>query len=80
LWPNPAFNDLHISFPSGIKGVVMFSVMNMQGAVVKRGKWPVHKGRNEIKLPLNNLVPGLYQLSMISGDGQQPIACRFVKQ
>ncbi|HVG15462.1 MAG TPA: T9SS type A sorting domain-containing protein, partial [Chitinophagaceae bacterium] len=80
LWPNPAVNDLHISFPSNFNGVAMFSVINMQGAVVQRGQWAVHKGTNDKELSLNKMLPGMYQLSVVSGDLGQPISCRFVKQ
>ena len=80
LWPNPALTGLKVSFQSSVDEMLPFSIKNMQGAVIKRGEWSVHKGRNDINLPVNNLVPGIYQLSVLTGSHWQPISARFVKQ
>ena len=71
VYPNPASDQLNIY---GIATTATFNISNMVGSEVQKGN--LQKGANT--LPVENLIPGVYILTVTAADGEK-YNTRFIK-
>lgn len=69
LFPNPASDDLKVELSGLNKGVVIWTVMDPLGKVVKNGKLDVADSTYELPLSVSDLNAGYYLLTF-SNEGQ----------
>ena len=75
--PNPAKDRLDIQLSSASPHQVQYTLYNSNGVAVKRGQLPLNSGENHVSVPLSGILPGTYNLQLISAG--QPFSFRFVK-
>jgi PKD repeat protein len=77
LWPNPAQEELNITFKSSHTGAVSVTVIDLNGRTMLREDHPLALGNNAVRLNTASLAPGLYMVRL--GDAAQQVAQRFLK-
>lgn len=77
LWPNPAQNELNMSFNSMRAGALPVSVISTEGRAVLHYMFNVVSGKNALWLNTQDLAPGLYMVRI--GDDVRTVAHRFLK-
>jgi len=77
LYPNPASGFVNFSFNSTIEGQVNVQILNSAGKLVKQSSVRVSKGFNLVKIPVNDIRPGMYLLKL--NKGEMNITKRFMK-
>ncbi|MFL5808317.1 MAG: lamin tail domain-containing protein [Flavisolibacter sp.] len=77
VWPNPARDEINFQFSTVSASEAQYQLRSIAGAVLRTGVFSSQAGTNTLKLPLNGLPAGMYQLSVISWG--VPISFRFVK-
>jgi hypothetical protein len=80
LSPNPARDNVIISFDGEKDKMSYYKIYDLSGAVVAEGKHLSVHGTNQLQVPLTQLRPGVYHLSFVSDKDAQPISFRIVKQ
>ncbi len=78
FYPNPAIDKLKIEFANNESGAVTYSITDILGKELMKGKSNAVAGYNELTLPLNALSTGQYILKIISG--QNCMTRSFIKQ
>ncbi|MEP6647654.1 MAG: T9SS type A sorting domain-containing protein, partial [Saprospiraceae bacterium] len=66
LWPNPANENINLSFESSVEENIEFVLMNLLGEVVLKEKIMVHKGFNTKNFDVSNLPQSSYLMEMKS--------------
>lgn len=79
LMPNPTREQLNIRFNAAKNMTVKLIVIDLIGSVKLNQQQQSTAGANNWQLPVNELVPGVYFLTMIGSDGGSH-TLRFVKQ
>ncbi len=77
-WPNPVSNNLMLSLQSAKSGRLEVSILDLNGRVVLSTSDPISAGKNQLVVPVNELVSGVYVVRI--GDGTNSVSRRFVKQ
>lgn len=77
LWPNPAQDELNMSFNSIRAGKVPVMVIATDGRVVLRDAFNMAVGGNTLRLNTQDLAPGLYMMRI--GEGAHSMTHRFLK-
>lgn len=77
VWPNPAADQLTISFNSTITGNTTISIFDLNGRIVRTLNSTFNKGTNTLTIPVADLANGMYSIR-IENNGNS-IAHRFVK-
>ena len=80
LWPNPAQNNLQVSYFASHAGTAEYKFYNLNGRLVLNGKLNVKAGENVLNFPVNHLIPGNYQLFIGLKEDKKPVRFHFVKQ
>ena len=70
LYPNPASNVIYLHFTSAMEGIVDVQIMNNVGQLKKQ--YPVHvvNGNNEVRIPVIDIIPGMYILKLSTGESR----------
>ena len=63
LYPNPASNELSISYQAPQTGMVQLRIVDLQGHIVLEQQQQSNAGKNETTLNISSLPSGLYLLS-----------------
>lgn len=79
LMPNPANEQLNIRFNATKNMTIKLILTDLIGSVKLSQQQQSAAGANNWQLPVNDLVPGIYFLTMISNDGASR-TLKFVKQ
>ncbi|MDX5397046.1 MAG: T9SS type A sorting domain-containing protein, partial [Hymenobacteraceae bacterium] len=64
VYPNPAKQEVNLSFEAKENQQVQLQVLNMQGQQVIQLPFEATAGANELKLQLENLTPGMYLINV----------------
>ncbi|MEO7924110.1 MAG: lamin tail domain-containing protein [Chitinophagaceae bacterium] len=72
IWPNPATNHLNIQFFSSLPGNAEIAIYNISSCQVLKKKLPVQAGSSVLSIPIDQLSPGMYQLSLQSISKTEP--------
>lgn len=68
LFPNPANQELELTWSQPNTGNVEYDLYNIHGSVVLHGQWnQIKAGRQEKSIQLESLQPGLYFITIRSG-------------
>ena len=78
LFPNPARETLQVQFTVERAGTAQVFITDASGKIVYRSGLSVRPGTNTSSLPVHNLAPGYYQLTMQTDNQQRTGA--FVKE
>jgi hypothetical protein len=68
LYPNPASDFVYLSFNSTVEGKANVQVFNNGGQLLKQSPFRINKGHNQVKVPINEISPGLYLLTITRGE------------
>ncbi len=77
IWPNPVTDELNVALLSGITGVAIITVTDMNGRVVRSQDIGLVKGKDRLSIPMSELSDGLYVLRIGNASGY--ISQRFLK-
>ena len=64
LWPNPAGDEVSVSFQSGADGIVEYAFINFLGKTMLRDKISISKGMNTARVDASGLANGAYLLQL----------------
>ncbi len=64
IFPNPATEQINISFISDIKQLVLISISNIMGQEMYSQEMMSDTGENAVKIAVNNLESGIYLLKL----------------
>lgn len=67
LWPNPATDLLHMELPHSLEGTVRVKMTDLMGRQISLPL--VSTGRDQLKLSLQPLPPGVYIVVLETGEG-----------
>lgn len=79
ITPNPAKDQLVLSYESTKNTTAYYKIYSVNGAVVSEGKRNATEGVNTMQLDIEKLQRGVYYLSVVTEFLPQPISLRFVK-
>ncbi len=68
VYPNPTKDEMNISFESEVETACQFVITDVMGRMVMSVNQIATAGHNQNKIDLSAFVPGVYSLSIISGD------------
>lgn len=68
LYPNPAFEFVHLRFNSTMEGPVNVQIFNTAGQLIKQSAIKITKGYNQVKIAVNDIRPGMYLLRINKGE------------
>jgi PKD repeat protein len=77
LWPNPAQNELNLSFNNSLTGTVSVTVIDPSGRRVIDEAHTLSLGANTLQLNTGTLDPGLYMVRI--GNAVHSVTHRFMK-
>ncbi len=77
LWPNPAQNELNLTFNKALSGTVSVTVIDPRGRMVISESHNLNAGSNTLQLNTGSLEPGLYMVRM--GNAAHSVTHRFMK-
>jgi uncharacterized protein (TIGR02145 family) len=77
LYPNPAINQLEISYKTNEQGCVQLEIIDMHGKVVEKQILNSQKGINNENIPVTHLPAGLYLIRLHSRNKLETI--KFIK-
>ena len=72
IYPNPASEYVQLRFISSVQGTTIIELLNSKGQLVKQQSVILSKGMNQVKVFVNNAIPGMYVLR-IRKDGMEII-------
>ncbi len=78
LFPNPADNEIQISFTSQTAGKMTFNVTDLSGKRIQQHVVNATEGNNLVYLATENLSAGTYLIQVINGTSQKTLT--FVKK
>lgn len=67
LYPNPASEFVFLRFNSSVEGPVNVQIWNTSGQLVKQYSVNLTKGYNQARVPVTDIVPGIYLLKINKG-------------
>jgi hypothetical protein len=73
---NPVISKLQLLLQSSSNENLSYSIYDMKGKKVLEGRFQVQTGSNPLEIPVQNLLPGIYQLLV---NRPEPLSFRFVK-
>lgn len=76
VFPNPAANEISVSFEASIPGVRIITITDLQGRQIYRQE--LSAKRSPAIIDIQNLTPGTYLLGA-AVEGRQPLQRKFVK-
>lgn len=76
-WPNPALNELSLSFNTRVSGTVPVTVIDPSGRTVISESQNLTTGSNTFRISTSTLEPGLYMVRI--GNDARSITQRFMK-
>jgi len=68
LYPNPASEFIYLHFNSAYEEATEIDILNSLGQIVKRHPVCVARGYNQVKIPTNEIRPGIYLLRISKGE------------
>lgn len=71
VFPNPAGDFIQLMITSARHQDAVLSIINLTGQAVTSQKWPLISGVNQQAVPISNLVPGAYLLTLKTGESIQ---------
>lgn len=71
VWPNPAQGDLHIALETGEPGELYLRLYDGKGALVRKQRYAIDRGGNQVELSMSSFATGMYQLVLQWGAEQQ---------
>jgi len=77
MQPNPATDEVKISFTSGVKGQVGIRMMDLSGVSVYNTDLGLQQN-GSVNVPLSNFAAGIYMVELTQGD--QKVVQRLVKE
>jgi hypothetical protein len=77
LYPNPATSFVNLQLNSSFEGPAVVQILNTVGQLVKVFTVSITRGYNQVRFPVNDILPGTYLLRINKGD--LIIIRRFVK-
>ena len=77
MQPNPATDEVKISFTSGVKGQVGIRMIDLSGVSVYNTDLGIQQS-GSVNVPLSNLASGIYMVELTQGD--QKVVQRLVKE
>jgi PKD repeat protein len=78
LFPNPADNEVQISFSSQIANEIKFYVTDLTGKRIQQHQINANEGNNLVYIATENLSAGTYLIQMVDGTSQRTLT--FVKK
>ena len=78
LYPNPAENELRLSFDSEVQQAAKLYLMDMSGRIIRTDVFQSALGKNEVWIPIDGLSMGMYHLEFQIGDAR--VNFSFLKQ
>ncbi|WP_430405799.1 M43 family zinc metalloprotease [Fluviicola sp.] len=78
LFPNPADNEVQISFSSQIANEINFYVTDLSGKRIQQHQINATEGNNLVYIATENLSAGTYLIQMVDGTSQRTLT--FVKK
>jgi len=79
LWPNPARKEVHVQLGAAISETTKYTICNSVGALVAQGTIPASHPSSTLRIPVQHLAPGIYQLLLSNGGRAQSESLRFLK-
>ncbi len=64
IYPNPAVDLLHINYTATVQQNIQISIADVQGRTVYHTQSTVNQGANDIPIPIQSLVQGMYFLQL----------------
>jgi len=77
VWPNPAQNELNLSFNNALSGAVSVTVIDPSGRLVINEGHNITAGPNTLQVNTGSLEPGLYMVRI--GNAAHSMTHRFMK-
>lgn len=77
LFPNPASDNLNLSFSLANPEIIFYCLMTIQGKILVSGSFSGHEGENLLAVSLDILSKGLHVLRIRHGESSQSF--KFVK-
>ncbi len=79
VYPNPiSGNDLTVDFTSSAAQDLKITLFSMSGQVVQKYEFSAQHGQNTLPIPVDNLSKGVYQLLLVTEQGEN-MAVKVVK-
>lgn len=78
LFPNPADNEIQISFSSQTSNEIKFYVTDLTGKRIQQHQINANEGNNLVYIATENLSAGTYLIQMVDGTSQRTLT--FVKK
>ena len=69
MYPNPATNNVNVTFSSEESANAVLSVMNLMGQTVYTENVNIHEGYNLVNLSVNNFRSGVYMVNIKTNKG-----------
>ncbi len=69
IYPNPAINNVNITFTSEESAMAVVSIFNLMGQIVYTSNENVYDGYNAINVNVNNLPSGVYMVNVKTNRG-----------
>ena len=69
MYPNPATNNVNVTFSSEESANAVLSVMNLMGQTVYTENVNIHEGYNMVNLSVNNFRSGVYMVNIKTNKG-----------
>ena len=69
MYPNPATNNVNVTFSSEENAAAVISVMNLMGQTVYTENVNIHEGYNMLNLSVNNFSNGVYMVNIKTDKG-----------
>lgn len=70
IYPNPASNNVSVSFENAADGIATINISDLAGKVVKTVAYPATQGNNTLSIDLNGLKNGLYIIGVSTAHAQ----------
>jgi hypothetical protein len=80
LHPNPATENITVDIYAATEGPAHYRMVSIDGRIQQQGDLRLRPGSNAVRLPVNSLPRGIYQLLVEGRSGERPTPLRFVKQ
>lgn len=69
LYPNPAYNEAHLVIQTESQREVEVRLLDMSGKTISARMYNLNEGAHDINIPTAQLLPGVYQLQLVSKEG-----------
>jgi predicted esterase len=79
IYPNPATNQITVTFNNDFVGNYKFVVLDVKGKIVTQYNYSKQAGQVQQQLDISKLPAGMYYLETIYEGTQKPVVKKFVK-